>query len=107
MILATSPEFFAIAAAIENKEGEFLEVIPQHITNGLLIAFQYMCKFRLAAIIIFNKRIALTERRPMPGQGPINLKVALKWATVTFTSPKLTQLLLKHMYMCENPSINF
>ena len=29
--------------------------------------------------------IALVERRPPPGRGPINVKEALKWAIVTFT----------------------
>ena len=38
-ILATSPEFFAVAAAINNQEGEFLEVEPEQITNGLWIVF--------------------------------------------------------------------
>ena len=38
-----------------------------------------------------------------PGRWPINFMVALKQATVTFASPKFSQLLLKHMStMCEN-----
>ena len=41
-ISAKSPKLFAVAAAIENQVGEFMEVVLGHITNGLLIPFQSM-----------------------------------------------------------------
>ena len=45
-----------------------------------------------------NKRIALAEGTPPPGERVNNFKMALKWATVIITSPKFNQLLHKQMW---------
>ena len=66
--------------------------------NFFIIFVQYLISYKTNPNS--NKRIALTEGRQPPGQRAHKGKsreVALKWATVTFTSPKF---ITSYLSMC-------